>query len=409
MNIIYLTWGETPRAYGVFGTQVISQFVETKKIMPEASFHFISAIPLIHSGMVREKLNYPKELDKVRQKLGSIAFTRIPIYAPQNVVNASKTSFVMLQFGAQWHLSNQLRKLSADIIHCRGYAAAYAALQVRERYNLKYKIIFDGRGLWPEEVAFKKSYSETSSNYLYLKKIEQDILDHADSIVTVSDTMQQHYQTLTTSKIDNIYLSAPTTLFKGRATNKNSLPTLIYVGALSDNAWHKPASLAALYKAFRTKWKTRARLIIVTTSNHETIRSNFDKSLKDEITLCSTRTAEELVNILSEADFACLPYFVPQNYAEKRISETMLAVKTVEYLSAGLPVLCNKYCGGAAAIIKQHQLGLCYDPAKIDELDSDKMQALMSSSVSKKAIKLANKLFSYQVNAEKYKHLYQSL
>lgn len=409
MKVTYLTWGETPRSYGVFGTQVISQFVATQKKMPDAEFHFISAIPLIHSGMVREKLNYPEELEKVRHKLGEIKFTRLPIYALQTVVNASKITFSMMQLGAQWHLANQLRQQQPDLIHCRGYAAAYAALQVRQRYNLSYKVLFDGRGLWPEEVAFKRNYSENNKNYRYLKKIERNILDNADRIITVSDTMLEHYQELTSSKIDNIYLSAPTTPFNREAKHQNRPPTLIYVGALSNNAWHKPESLAALYNAFRYKWKQNTRLIIVTTSNHDRIKSKFDKSLADEITLCSTRTAAELAKIFAKADFACLPYFIPASYAEKIISKTMLAVKTVEYLSAGLPVLCNKYCGGAAAIIEQHQLGLCYDPAKIDDLDSDKMQALMSSSVSKKAIKLANELFSYQVNAEKYKHLYQSL
>jgi hypothetical protein len=54
MKVVYLTWVETHRSYGVFGSQVIGQFVETQKLSPNDEFHFISAVPIIHSGLLRE-------------------------------------------------------------------------------------------------------------------------------------------------------------------------------------------------------------------------------------------------------------------------------------------------------------------------------------------------------------------
>ena len=44
MKVIYLTWGETPRSYGVFGSQVIRQFVETSKLLPEHKFYMICGL-----------------------------------------------------------------------------------------------------------------------------------------------------------------------------------------------------------------------------------------------------------------------------------------------------------------------------------------------------------------------------
>lgn len=409
MKITYLTWGETPRSYGVFGTQVIAQFIATKKLMPDAEFQFISAIPLIHSGMVREKLRYPAELKKVKEKLNKIQFIRIPIYAPQTIVNPSKLNFRLMQIGAQYHLAKQLKKQKPDIVHCRGYAATYAALQIRKKHKLTYKVIFDARGLWAEEVAFKKNYTTNNANYIFLKEIEKYLLDKSDSIISVSDTMQRHYEKLTQSKINTIYLSAPTTNLKNRTKQPSQAPTLIYIGALTKNTWHQPESLLKLYKKFKQTWDKQTHLIIVTTSNHAAIRLVFNEIPEEELTLCSTRTPKEMTNMLQKADFACLPYFTPTNYAEKKISKTMLAVKTVEYLSAGLPILCNKHCGGAAEIIKQYKLGISYSPEKVNEISPHTLQDLMHSSISKKAMKIANKLFSYQTNAIKYSDLYKSL
>jgi hypothetical protein len=71
MKVAYLTWGETPCIYGVFGSQVIRQFDETKKLLPNSEFHFISAVTIIHSGLLREKWRYFSELSMVKKNLSN--------------------------------------------------------------------------------------------------------------------------------------------------------------------------------------------------------------------------------------------------------------------------------------------------------------------------------------------------
>ncbi len=408
MNIVYLTWGETPRSYGVFNSQVISQFVANCNSGIVGKFSFISAIPLIHSGMVREKFNYKNEIEKIRHNLGDIEFIRISIYAPQNFVNSSKATFRFMHLGSHQRLATILKKQQADIVHCRGYHATYAALLTRERYQLNYKVIFDARGLWPEEMALKKNYEDNNPNYLFLKNIEQLLFEKSDIIITVSDTMKQHYASMTRKNIENIYLSAPVEQWNIPAKEKKEATTLVYVGALADDTWHKPQSLASLYNHFRTQW-SKAHLVIITTSNHEAIKAHFQHIPEDEITLTSTKNHQDLYNILSTCHFSCLPYFTPSTIREKRISDTVLAVKTVEYLSAGLPVLCNKYCGGAAAIIENNNLGINYDPESFTEIQKSRMDKLLDKKTSLQAVELAKQLFSYKENAIKYKKIYESL
>lgn len=408
MNIVYLTWGETPRSYGVFGSQVIRQFSETKKTIPGAEFSFISAVPMIHSGMIREKFEYSKEIRIIKEKLDKINFFRIPIYASQNFVNSSKFTFKFMHFGAHKKLAYVLRQKNPDIVHCRGYHATYAAIQVREKYNLHYKVIFDARGLWPEEMALKKNYEFDNPNYLYLKNIENQLLKNSDALVTVSDTMANHYKKLSTIKVKNIYLSASTQELRTPSLKYKEPITLVYVGALSDDTWHKPKSLVELYTKFKSAWD-KTQLIIVTTSNHDSLYNAFQNFPLSEINITSTKTINELKAMLSQAHFACLPYFSPKNQREQLISETILAVKTVEYLSAGLPVLCNKYCGGASVIIDNNTVGISYDPNTKVEINHENMRKLINKETKERAIALAERLFDYKENARRYAKLYQQL
>lgn len=408
MNIVYLTWGETPRSYGIFGSQVIGQFVETKKINPILNCKFISAVPIIHSGLVREKFSYKVEIEKIRELLGDIDFVRIPIYATQNFINSSRNTFKLMHLNAHARLAKHLVAAKTDVVHCRSYHATYAALNVRNKYKLNYKVIFDARGLWPEEIALKKNLHENSKDYKFFKTLEKWLLDNSDAVVSVSDTMKAHYETITNTTIKNIYLSASTELFKPNHLKSKKYKTLIYVGALSDDTWHKIEGLSKLYAKFRLAWP-ETKLIIVSTSNHNKIRETFSQYTESEVQITSTKTAIELSNYLSLADFACLPYFSPSSSLEKIVSNSVLAVKTVEYLSAGLPVLCNMHCGGAAKLIELNNLGISYNPDTLEELSQHKLAECLDSKVALRAIDAAARLFSYNSNADKYSHLYESL
>ena len=409
MKIAYLTWGETPRSYGVFGSQVLGQFIETKKEMPNDEFYFISAVPIIHSGLVREKLAYSKELKKIRKKLGIIKFLWIPIYTTQNFVNSNKLTFKLMHIIAHWYLKNHLKNIKPDIVHCRSYHAAWAALKVKEKYEFDYKIVFDGRGLWPEEIALKQNFSQDGKDYLFLKSIEKELLQKSDVCVAVSDTMMKHYEQLSARKIECIYLSAstdklaPTTFTEKQ---KDEIISFCYVGALSEDTWHQPAQLLSLYHHVRSIVQ-KTRLIIVTTSNHDAIQEYFREIPENEITLTSIKSVEELKSILEKADFGILSYFVPSTIREELLGSMVLAVKTAEYLAAGLPVLVNDACGGAAHIVNKNQLGIAYNPSTFSELTQESIQIFLSKDKNQIS-NTAKSLFDYQNNAMKYAEIYRN-
>jgi glycosyltransferase involved in cell wall biosynthesis len=408
MKVVYLTWGETPRNYGVFGSQAIRQFIETQKLLPNSEFHFISAVPIIHSGLLREKWRYFFELSMVKKKLGAVAFYWLPILTSQNFVNSSKATFKLMHGSAQWLLKNRLTKIAPEIVHCRSYHAAWAALTVRKKYGLNFKIIFDGRGAWPEEVAFKRNWSENSADYQFLKSIEKTLLFECDLSVSVSDTMHQHYVDLGAKNDHCIYLSADTNQLKvdlGQI-QKNEIVRFCYVGTLSENTWHQPKGLVDLYRRLRTLFP-KTQLTIITTSNHDQLKAHFLEFPQEELFFTSTKTQLELKQVLAKQDFGLTTLFTPINEKEKILARMVLGVKNVEYFAAGLPIICNAYCGGVAKLIDNHCLGINYFPESVDTIKYEELLAYLNTNAREKCQAFGLKNFGYALNARKYFELYK--
>lgn len=412
MRVMYLTWGETPRSYGVFNSQVLQQFISNKKqIGAHSAFHFVSAVPLIHSGLVREKLGYALEIKKIKKILhsASVSFKKLPIFSTQNFVNASKKTFPLFHLGTRRLLVNEIMKFKADIVHCRSYHAAWAALKAREEYNLNYKVVFDGRGIWPYEIALKKNYPDDGENLKFLLDIESYCLINADAVVAVSKPMASYYKSVFNRDIDTIYLSSDTEKFKPRIqriVNKD-IPHFCYVGALAENTWHKPKVLKELFHHLHFLFP-RAKFTVVTTSDHGEIKKEF-LDFTGEICYKSTHCIEQLQQILEDVDFGVMSYFTPETKREKLLGSSVMAVKTAEYLASGLPNIVNKYCGGAADVVDEFDVGIVYDPKCLDSLSSLKINSALSIEVKNRALKLAKNKFDYQSNAILYTKLYERL
>lgn len=412
MKIMYLTWGETPRSYGVFDSQVIGQFVENMALLPGSQSLFVAGVPLIHSGLVREKLGYLKELKKVKSKLGQTQFEWVTVLMTQNVVAPSRRTFDWIYTGAWNRLRALIERFQPDIVHCRSYHAAWAALQVRQRFGGLYKIVFDARGLFPEEVALKRRYLDQSHDYLYLKEVERILLDGCDVTVAVSDTMKAHFRSLGARQVELVYLSASYARLRASrelmSTPRQRLE-FCYVGALSEDSWHKPSSLARIFARLKVSF-TNAKLTIVSTSRHSAIRSHFVQWPEADVEITSTRTNEELKRYLERADFGLMSYFEPLTQREVMLADMVMAVKTAEYLCAGLPVIVNRYCGGAASVISKHSLGVVYEPDQLEGLDIDRIRQLVDEPGARDRISLtAFKLFDYSSHARQYVDLYRSL
>ena len=311
---------------------------------------------------------------------------------------------------SHYFLFRKLNKITPDIVHCRSYHATWAALRVKEKYGLSFKIIFDARGLWPEEVALKRKWTSESNDYQFLKLIEKDLISGCDASVSVSETMHDYYLSLGVKEDKCIYLSADPILSQEIpiAKKKDKVIRYCYLGALSGSTWHQPLELIRLYKRLRSIFP-RTTLTIVTNSNHNKLREIFNEFKKEEIELVSANRLLDLKEILSKQDFGLMAYFNPKSEKEILLSQTVFAVKTSEYLMSGLPIICNSACGGASKIIDENNLGITYDLQKIESIDKNILIKCLRKKTKIACKSFALKNFNYVVNAKKYYKLYFSM
>jgi len=420
VRVIYLTWGETPRASGVYGSQVVAQLDAIQRELVGGELMLVAGLPLIHSGLVRERLAYPAELREIRRRLPKVPFRLLWLPAVQTFVYARNWQMRFLLTSGLSRFAKIVRVFSPDIVHCRSYLAALVALRTREATGIDFKVVFDARGLWPEEGVIKGRYAENSDSFRHWKDVEQALLSKADVTVAVSDPMKAYYETLGVARCERIYLSAPTSILGGRdreggeKVKKNGQGNVLcYVGALASGTWHKPETLFDLYRVFRTRLD-EPRLLIVSQSNRREIlayaRRMLGDSVLNEIEFETSASTDKLAELMARADFGALPYMVPHSECEMRVANTVLAIKTTEYLAAGLPLIVNRHCGGAAEFIRQHGLGVIYDPADIESsLTREAIAEANTKPVRQRAQAMAEDLFDYQKNAARYIELYHAV
>lgn len=409
INVMYLTWGETPRSFGVFGSQVVSQLCATLEASSDVSIKLVAGLPVLHSGLVREGLSYKNELIKVRKKLGVINFSTIPIFAPQTFVNSTKAEFPFFHGFAYQRLNQEIRRFNPQILHCRSYHATYAALKIREKYGYRYKVIFDARGLFPEECVQKRNFPVGGSDFAFLKTIEIFLLENSDVTIAVSDTMHSHYSRIGVAHAKTVYLSAPVDkLLTANKKSGSKSKVLCYVGALSEDSWHKPKDLFELYRKYRICVQN-PKLLIVTLSNRSEIMMHSQGIPESEIEIVSSRSDVELVKFLADADFGALPFHTPKSDIDHAIASTMIGSKTAEYLGAGLPVLVNRFCMGAASIVELNQLGICYDPETFNQININSLKNFENVDFRIKTKELAKRLFDYRENGSRYFLIYKAL
>ncbi|EID4391644.1 glycosyltransferase [Vibrio vulnificus] len=418
MKITYLTWGETPRSYGVFSSQVLGQFshtvacMKTKLDSDAINCEFVAGIPLIHSGMVREKFAYPEEINKVTSKLADsdIKFKRLNILSSQNFINSNRHSFRTFHGVSHSSLSKHFANSRPDIVHCRSYHAAYAALKVRENLGAHYKIIFDARGFWPKEVSLKKGWGMDSDNFHFLSKIEAYCLDNSDVVVSVSDTMTDVFKSKTVTPVETIYLSADIERFTSipRAESlhsRNNALTFCYLGALSQGTWHRPKELSELFERLKHLYPNSKQMIITTSEQSEYI-SYFEGN--SDVLLRSAKNVNELVTLLAECDIGVMSYFTPDSELEKVLANSVFAVKTSEYLAAGMPMIVNKYCGGAVSFLLNHEAGVSYDPSNLESLTLEAVEGLTKLKIGTLR-ETAAEYLDYEANAKRYAAIYERL
>jgi glycosyltransferase involved in cell wall biosynthesis len=423
-HILYLTWGEQISLNGLVGNQVFNLLSRLAALDKNLKISVVAGVPYFSRErfLSLRKLKVKHGSIRVYLKEAGISLVVWPVLVLPRIFYSRFYLNWLYYIFALLFLKHYVQRNQVDLIHCRSYHAANLALQARRKYKLPVKIIFDPRGLFPEEGVFVGSFSADSKSYRAWKLRERQILKECNLIVSVSTSMTEHYSGLTDiNLIETIYTSVDTKLFfkdpvsGGDArTALGLLPdekVLIYVGSIATEGWHRVDTLVQLFQAFKEIFG-KARLLLVTQSWHEPLREQLGNcGLQDsEYLLTESAGASETNYYLNAADYACMPYRKNQSNLDTLIGSTVLATKTGEYFAAGLPLLVNENAGEAAMLVEKYKLGIVYKVDKEEIIgEALKKVDLAYDKVSRNCIKVAHSYFDAEKAARKYLGLYETL
>jgi glycosyltransferase involved in cell wall biosynthesis len=425
IRMLYLTWGEVIVRNGIFRNQVVEQLRLTSQSSDSLELHLLSGMPLVNMKLLKDPSAFWRDVSAFYKKLDAegIRFSVRMIPAVSAWFYSKRWQFPLYRWFNMGYLKRYVRRYGIDILHCRSYQATYFALLVRKKYRLSYKVIFDTRGLFPEEGLIKHAYRAGDGNFVHCKQVEQYCFSHADAIVNVSETFSEYVRTITDNpNIHTIYTSTNLELFHhdkelGRATRaelgvREGEKVLTYLGDVRTSGWHQVANLVRLFKAFAAVYPV-SRLLIITEQDHEGLVTNMAKyGLGAEHLLIRAGKGQARINaLLNASDFGCLPFRNVENEVERLLGYTMIASKTGEYLAAGLPVISNQAVGAASALIRQERIGVTYaEEGDVLHFDHTLWQEKgFSDEVRERAVQVAHTLFNAKENAERYVDIYREL
>lgn len=380
-NILYLLWWEGSKESGLIENVVYRQ-IEEISAATEDNLFFLSAGPFWKRDLFSflENSLLGKVLLKNRSNRWSDIGELSHRFSQHRIKSCFRQTFLkprtlylkwyqLFLFTASQtcYLARLAKKENIDIMHCRSYFPAWLALVTRSVFRLSYRIMFDTRGLLPDEAVSTHVFSSTSISYKIWRAVETKLLRSVDLVVNVSETLTEHHRKIRPEKpMKTIYAPVDLSPFNSPPLPLENLPlnqyTLVYLGSISNTSWHSPEYLARSYLLFKDHFKMTS-LLVITSSDHCILRSLLrNHGLSDtEMCFVSAKSLSLVASYLKLADCACLPFRKIRNKHDKAIAQTMISTKFTEYLAAGLPVLCNKSIGGASSLIEEFQIGTVVD------------------------------------------------
>jgi glycosyltransferase involved in cell wall biosynthesis len=425
MNILYLTWGEVITRDGIFDNQVVEQLKYFKRVAPAANVWSISGIPIINRYFFHYRADFFQEVEQIRRSFAEanvhFGIRWIPVVA--RWFHSQFYHFPFYSVGQHKFLKNFTQQNGIEIVHCRGYHATRLALLVREHYKLTYKVIFDTRGLFPEEGLLAGHYHSESLSFKAWKNLEKWLVDSSDAVVNVSETFTEYIQSLTDNpNIYTIYTSTNLEIFKKADFGKKRCirdqlqvndrqKVLVYSGGIDTKGWHRLSNLISVFKVFKEAF-AEAILLIVTRSSHRMIQDELKKLdfLKNSYLLVAANSPTEVSDYLQAGDYSAFAYYNVVNEIERRVSYTVVGSKTGEYFAVGLPVIVNQAVGAAAKLVGDYGIGCTYEVGNEAAIVSSLRKLdTKYDAVSKKCTEVARKYFDARNNAEKYFEVYQQI
>lgn len=370
-RVAYVIHGERPDN-AILEIQVYFLFSELKKKHKEFDITiYLFAHPLILAKNLSAYLRTARKVKAMGLHIRILPLIVIPERYEMRRVWICKLSFFF-----NWLAYVSIRHRKYDAIVCRSYLSAYYCSSVQKTTGTASNIFFDPRSVYPLE-RHSFGFFKSGKLYPFWLKRERAVLEWSRKIISIGTGMTDYFlgiEPLLKNKISELPISyGPNSADPNFPENdevKESIKEqkkniLLYVGSLSlgkhnNDAVHyinRCSTIAAANKG-------KIHFVFVLSSVDENIKQLFlsNEVLKDCVTFYSGKA--QVYWWLKNADFGI--YFL-HNAMD---SSTRYGVKSVEYLSNGLPMIIDNGAGGISTVLSEYKMGINIDnEANLNDLD----------------------------------------
>lgn len=306
-------------------------------------------------------------------------------------------------FHATWTLSRSGR---AELVHCRSYIPAIAALLVGKITKLPF--VFDMRALWLDEMIDAGRLDRDSVIHKILVWLESKLLKDAAHVVSLTqaavDYLQIQQPHLKSQKFSVITTCVDLSKFITRKDG-NSPKKLGTMGTVISGWYH----LDWLFLTLQTQMKKdkEANFKIVTRDSEQKLRQMASQyGIEDSRLEITSSDPNDIADNIADLKAGLL-------YFTAGISKLGSApTRMGEFLACGIPVIGNRGVGDMADLIEHYKVGVVIEDGSQQSIDN----ALTSldilyqdDSLAKRCRSAAETYFSADAGAEKYRRIYKSI
>lgn len=398
-RLLYLVYHENILASGILYTQVLRMLTAIKRLYPAMTIVLLSYISP-HKWLLKRS-----EITALKKKLHSegVILICLPMLVPQSW-HVIFHPLILL-----WSIPTLLitRFYRCQVIHPRGYFAAFIALGVRK--FLKTSVIFDPRGPYPEEMLMNNIWTPKSISYKIWKRLEGYLIRNCDCSIGVTPEFRDEFAER----------DAPMSFFVPNRTDTApfikayqnylhiSLPTaeksceILFIGEFH-SVWNNPQTAGRHLKALLTKIPNAKLRVITRADRAKVLNALLPLGMDESQIIHQTSAPHNMPNAMQGSTFGI---------AFCAISiKSMWPVKIAEYLAAGLPLIIDRnFPGIVPIIITKHRLGFIADPDNPEDYSPALEIVNNWQQYSQRCVDYARKRLDISSTARQHMRIYRSI